>query len=115
MTEQLGNYLRSLRYEKRWSQSDVSEKLGISIPAYSKIETARTDINLSRLVQLAEVFNISVKDLICMGNSQDPDLLKELADCKRQLAANRKEIGHMQVKLIRLYDELKQQALEYAL
>ena len=50
----LGKKIRLLRHQKSWSQEDVAKQLGISIPAFSKIETGITDINLSRLEQISK-------------------------------------------------------------
>ena len=63
----LGKKIRLLRHQKGWSQEDVAKRLDISIPAFSKIETGITDVNLSRLNQIAKLFNkigiFKVKDL----------------------------------------------------
>jgi transcriptional regulator with XRE-family HTH domain len=48
----VGKNIRTLRHQRGWSQEDVANRLGISIPAFSKIETGVTDINLSRLEQI---------------------------------------------------------------
>jgi transcriptional regulator with XRE-family HTH domain len=42
----LGKKIRLLRHQKGWSQEEVAKRLDISIPAFSKIETGITDINL---------------------------------------------------------------------
>ena len=52
----LGKKIKALRQQKDWLQGDVAKKLNISIPAYSKIESDITDINISRLKQIAEIF-----------------------------------------------------------
>jgi transcriptional regulator with XRE-family HTH domain len=41
----------------------VAEKLGISIHAYAKIERGETDVNFSRLQQIAEVMEIGLSQL----------------------------------------------------
>jgi len=58
MENTLGNKIRALRQMHYKKQAALEEKLGISIPAYSKIETGRTDINYSRLLQIADLFQI---------------------------------------------------------
>jgi transcriptional regulator with XRE-family HTH domain len=42
----VGNNIRTLRHQRGWSQEDIATRLGISIPAFSKIETGVTDVNL---------------------------------------------------------------------
>jgi len=48
----IGKEIKKLRQKLNFTQYLVAEKLGISIPAFSKIETGITDINRSRLKQL---------------------------------------------------------------
>jgi transcriptional regulator with XRE-family HTH domain len=43
-----GKNIRTLRHEHGWSQEDVANRLGISIPAFSKIETGVTPRNQAR-------------------------------------------------------------------
>jgi transcriptional regulator with XRE-family HTH domain len=38
----VGMNIRTLRHQRGWSQEDVADRLGISIPAFSKIETGVT-------------------------------------------------------------------------
>jgi len=46
-----------------WTQEDIADKLGISTHAYAKIERGETDVNLSRLQQIAEVMEIGLSQL----------------------------------------------------
>jgi transcriptional regulator with XRE-family HTH domain len=52
--------IRSLR---GWTQENVADKLGISTYAYAKIERGETDVNLSRLEQIAQVMGIELQHL----------------------------------------------------
>ena len=55
--------LKLIRSFKNWTQEDVAEKLGISTHAYAKIERGETDVNLSRLQQIAKVMDIGLSQL----------------------------------------------------
>ncbi len=55
--------LRLVRQSKGWSQEDVAEKLNMSSNGYGDIERGATDVKLSRLIQLAELFGISLSEL----------------------------------------------------
>jgi len=55
--------IKRLRQEKGWSQEEVASKLEISVNAYGSIERGDTDVNLSRLEAISEVFEIDVADL----------------------------------------------------
>jgi transcriptional regulator with XRE-family HTH domain len=55
--------LKLIRSFKNWTQEDVADKLGISTHAYAKIERGETDVNFSRLQQIAEVMDIGLSQL----------------------------------------------------
>lgn len=56
--------LRLLRVEKGWSQENMADTLGLSYNGYAKIERGETDISLSRIEQIANVFRVSALSLI---------------------------------------------------
>jgi len=55
--------IRFIRLLKGWSQEEMAGKLVISVNAYAKIERGATDINLSRLKQVAEVLHTELSEL----------------------------------------------------
>jgi transcriptional regulator with XRE-family HTH domain len=55
--------IRSLRSLRGWSQEVMAEKLGISVHGYSNIERGETDVQLSRLQEIAQVLEVDVADL----------------------------------------------------
>lgn len=61
---QLYEKIHFMRTVKNLSQEDMAEKLGISTNGYGKIERGETDIQWSRLEQIAEVLGITVKELL---------------------------------------------------
>lgn len=60
--------IRFIRQLKGWSQEDVANKLDMSTNGYGSIERGDTDVNLSRLRQIAEVFGIRLSDLVESDN-----------------------------------------------
>jgi transcriptional regulator with XRE-family HTH domain len=54
-------FIRSL---KSLTQEQVAYKLGITTHAYAKIERGETDVNFSRLQQIAEVMEIDLPQLL---------------------------------------------------
>lgn len=60
----VGKCIRQLRRMQNLSQADVAMRSGISIPALSKIETGVTEINLSILEQITQLFEVSVISLL---------------------------------------------------
>lgn len=60
--------IRFMRLYKDWTQETMANKLGISTLAYAKIERGETDINLSRLQQIAEVMQINLTQLFGLND-----------------------------------------------
>ena len=68
LEKMIGNKIRSLRTLKELSQENVAEMLGISVTAYSKIERGETDVQLSRLNQIAQAFEVSIEEILNFGD-----------------------------------------------
>lgn len=102
----IGKKIRLLRYEKGWRQEDVAAALKISVPALSKIESGITDLNLSRADQIAELFGISLAQLIAC-DSTDQALGNDLETLSRLLEQRDAELITLQKKVIALLEELK--------
>jgi transcriptional regulator with XRE-family HTH domain len=56
--------IRFMRMFKGWSQEEMAEKLGMVVSGYAKIERGETDVNFSRLTQIANLFGIELSNLI---------------------------------------------------
>jgi transcriptional regulator with XRE-family HTH domain len=69
LTEKLGNKLRSLRKEKNLTQENIASMLKMSSTAYSKIERGEVDISISRIEDLARVFEVPTEKLISEENN----------------------------------------------
>ncbi len=63
-TSELLLKIRSIRSRKKLSQTAIADQLGISQPAYSKIEAGETDIRLSHIEDIANALEIPVDQLI---------------------------------------------------
>ncbi|RYY37163.1 MAG: XRE family transcriptional regulator [Sphingobacteriaceae bacterium] len=104
----LGKKIRLLRHQKGWSQEDVAKKLDISIPAFSKIETGITDINLSRLEQIATLFEMSVVQLLTFNDTEEEQkFANELETIHKKLTERETEVIDLQKKVIELFEELR--------
>jgi transcriptional regulator with XRE-family HTH domain len=102
----IGKNVRALRRQRNWNQRQVALQLDISVPAFSKIETGSTDINISRLNQIAALFNVNVLDILSVHGEHSLSIsIKELDECKTELLEARQEILRLQTRLICLYDE----------
>jgi len=103
----LGKKIRLLRHQKGWSQEDVAKRLDISIPAFSKIETGITDVNLSRLDQISRLFGLTIVQLLASGDSdEEKKYVSELTSAHKKLQERDAEVIDLQKKVIELYEQL---------
>lgn len=100
----VGDNIKQCRQTLNLSQADAAKKLNISTPAFCKIETGQTDLNISRLQQISKVFKVPVVQLL--GLSAAPDSAEELAMLKKELMEKDEEINKLRKKVIDLYDKL---------
>lgn len=54
----------NLRLQHRYSQEYMAHQLSISQNAYSKLERGLTNLNLERLREIADIFGVSMRDLM---------------------------------------------------
>lgn len=103
----LGKKIRLLRHQKGWSQEDVAKRLDISIPAFSKIETGITDVNLSRLNQISKLFGMSLVQLLSTSDSEEERQAQdEIDELNNKLQTREAEVIELQKKVIELYEQL---------
>lgn len=107
----LGKKIRLLRHQKGWSQEDVAKRLDISIPAFSKIETGITDVNLSRLDQISKLFGLSIIQLLATGDpEEEKKYISELAVATKKLQERDSEVIELQKKVIDLYEKIHEKS-----
>ena len=103
----LGKKVRLLRHQKGWSQEDVAKRLDISIPAFSKIETGITDVNLSRLNQISKLFEVSVVQLLSTSDAEEEKgYQNEVVELQKRLQQREADVIELQRKVIDLYEQL---------
>lgn len=101
----IGDRIKQSRLALGLSQADAAKKLDISTPAFCKIETGQTDLNVSRLFQISKVFKVPVMQLID-GKAVEANSSSELAALKKELIEKEEEINKLRKKVIDLYDKL---------
>ena len=89
----------------------MAKQLDISIPAFSKIETGITDVNLSRLDQISRLFDLTIVQLLASTDSEaEKEQYEELSVLKRKLGERDAEVIALQKKVIDLYEQLHRKA-----
>ena len=59
----MNNKIRVLRAEKRWSQADLGEKVGVSRNSVNALENGRHDPSLSLAFRIASAFDLRVDEV----------------------------------------------------
>ena len=62
--EKFGSFIARLRKEKGYTQKELAEKLSISDKAVSKWETGKSLPDISLLVPLADIMEVTVTELL---------------------------------------------------
>lgn len=67
---QLGERIKSLRIEKEMSQLDLSVRINIDPTALRRYEKGRTEMGFTILIKFAEVFEMSLDELLDFLNTE---------------------------------------------
>lgn len=59
----MDNRLRVLRAERRWSQAELAERLGVSRQTVNAIETGKYDPSLPLAFAIAKTFEMKIEDV----------------------------------------------------
>jgi transcriptional regulator with XRE-family HTH domain len=100
----LGEKFRILRQKKGVNQKVMADLLEISIPAYSKLETGITDPNFSRINQIAEVHNLTLREFLDVGEEGVSEQEQAVNHLKEKISQLENSVIRLQSKLIDLYD-----------
>ncbi|HFI0266716.1 TPA: helix-turn-helix domain-containing protein [Streptococcus suis] len=74
--KQLAQQIKNLRTTKNLSQDELAEKLYISRQAVSKWENGEATPDIDKLVQLAEIFGVSL-DYLVLGKEPEKEIVVE--------------------------------------
>ena len=87
--------LRELRIKSGYTQSQIAKILNIDRSTYSYYEIGKTMPDVSSLLTLAKVFNISISELL--ADESNPKMMKELSDSgiKTDYIAGKKNASHI--------------------
>lgn len=107
MIQNIGHKLKALRLTHCISQKIIADQLGISVPAYSKIETGLTDISFSKVQQIADIYSVSIIDLLKIGEKDSKD--EQYPNLKKQLDDLTEKYNDQQKKMIQLYEVIRNQ------
>lgn len=82
----IGSFLKILRKEKNLTQEQLAEQFNVSSRTVSRWETGSNMPDLSLLVELADFYNVDIREIIDgerkseIMNSEEKETLKLVAD-----------------------------------
>jgi len=85
--------------------------LGITVGAVSKIENGVTDVNFSRLEQLAGVYDLQISELLDIPPPIPAGYADELRTAEEKLTEYDHIIIELQEKIIHLFEQMQETAL----
>ena len=88
-TKKIGAFLKQCRKEKNLTQEQLAEKFEVSARTVSRWETGINMPDLSILVQLAEYYDVEIRELLDGERSQtmNKEMKETLDKGKRQIAS----------------------------
>jgi DNA-binding XRE family transcriptional regulator len=74
MSKSLPVYIKELREKLGYTQDLVAKEIGVSRPTYIQIEKGERELNVSEVIELAHLFDISVDDLLNARDVSVPEV-----------------------------------------
>lgn len=92
------NNIRAIRKQRKYTQEEIADRLGISLTAYRDLEKGSTSIVNGHVMRMADLLNITTEELV-LGYQPDPkagivleDIRKEYGDKVRNLENRVKDL-----------------------
>lgn len=94
--QRMGAAVRELRLEAGWTQEDLACQIGLTRTSITNIEVGRQRLMMHQVVELADVFAVTVGRIV--GAAIEPPTVsgKEYRD---QIAALKRRIGELETAL----------------
>ena len=73
----IANNIKKYRQKQKMTQDELAEKLNVTRQAVSNWETGKTQPDIDTLAQIAEVFDISIEELIYEEKKTKIEVVKE--------------------------------------
>jgi putative transcriptional regulator len=70
---QMKNRLRVLRAERKWSQAEVAERLGVSRQTINAVETEKYEPSISLAFKMAYLFETRIEDIFQPDDNSNPE------------------------------------------
>ena len=91
--QKIGKKISSLRKEKGLTQMELADRMNISYQAVSNWERGNTMPDISKLPELAEIFGVSIEELLC--DERKGKLVEEISEDKVPTAVTAEELSEL--------------------
>jgi transcriptional regulator with XRE-family HTH domain len=65
---EIGHNIRRIREIRNYTQEAVADMVGMSVTAYGDIERGKSDVNFSRLADIAKALDVKEEDIVTFGS-----------------------------------------------
>ena len=103
----IGAKLKKLREQKRYSQQDIADMIGVSQRTYSNIESDKSDISIDKLAELSKILEFDLIDFL-----QEQGFVINQTNTDFKDNSNALVINNISEKLIQQYEAQIQQFKE---
>ena len=107
MKEKLAERIRFIRVQQGLSQQNMADELGITVAAYSNIERAVTDINITRLFEIAELLKTTPTELLSQDNHWSDSSNVYIQGMANQINFLNQQMSLLQQQFMALQNEVK--------
>ena len=81
------NNIRAVRKQRKYTQEEIANRLGISLTAYRDIEKGSTSIVNGHVMRMADLLNMTAEELV-LGYQPDPEAGVVLEDIRKEYGNN---------------------------
>lgn len=101
MKQTIGHRIRKIRESKDLSQENIAFDLGISKGAYSKIETGKTSPSVNRILEIAKILEIDVREFFTDSKKTEDTSIYQFG------FATKNEVEELAKKIETITNEMK--------
>lgn len=79
--------IKAKREELRYSQAEISEKLGITQSQYGKLESGRSEISLEKFIEVCNILDLKINDFDNknLANDNKEEIIRKIKDLLNKL------------------------------
>lgn len=100
--KQIGTNLRKIRTDRSLSRPEVAKQLNITIQTLINIEVGKTDINVSRLKQFSDIYNIHLSEIF----SENSPIAFKMESIRAEMKEYQKKYEKSQQQVITLQQKV---------